>query len=75
MNVVIQTALIGITVGALYGLLALGFGLIMGVMKFVNIAHGSFVILGGYVAYWLFTLLGIDPYLSIPAVMLVMFVM
>jgi branched-chain amino acid transport system permease protein len=74
-NAVIQTVLIGIAVGALYGLVALGFGLIMGVMKFVNIAHGSFIIIGGYVAYWLFTLLGIDPYLSIPAVMLVMFVM
>jgi len=74
-NAVIQTVLIGIAVGALYGLVALGFGLIMGVMKFVNIAHGSFIIVGGYIAYWLFTLLGIDPYLSIPAVMLVMFVM
>jgi branched-chain amino acid transport system permease protein len=74
-NAVIQTVLIGIVVGALYGLVALGFGLIMGVMKFVNIAHGSFIIIGGYVAYWLFTLLGIDPYLSIPAVMLVMFAM
>jgi branched-chain amino acid transport system permease protein len=75
MNAVIQTLLIGIVVGALYGLVALGFGLIMGVMRFVNIAHGSFIIIGGYVAYWLFTLLGIDPYLSIPAVMVVMFVM
>ena len=75
MNAVIQTVLIGIAVGALYGLIALGFGLIMGVMKFVNIAHGSFIIIGGYVAYWLFTLLDIDPYLSIPAVMLVMFAM
>jgi branched-chain amino acid transport system permease protein len=74
-NAIIQTVLIGIVVGALYGLVALGFGLIMGVMKFVNIAHGSFIIIGGYVAYWLFTLLGIDPYLSIPAVMLVMFAM
>jgi branched-chain amino acid transport system permease protein len=55
-NAVIQTVLIGIAVGALYGLVALGFGLIMGVMKFVNIAHGSFIIIGGYVAYWLFTL-------------------
>jgi hypothetical protein len=59
----------------LYGLVALGFGLIMGVMKFVNIAHGSFIIIGGYIAYWLFTLLGIDPYLSIPLVMLGMFIM
>jgi branched-chain amino acid transport system permease protein len=75
MNEIVQTILIGIVVGSLYGLVSLGYGLIMGVMKFVNIAHGSFIIIGGYVAYWLFTLLGIDPYLSIPAVMVVMFVM
>jgi len=75
MDAVIQTILIGITVGALYGLVALGFGLIMGVMKFVNIAHGSFIIIGGYIAYWLFTLWGIDPFLSIPAVVAGMFVM
>ncbi len=75
MNAVIQTVLIGIVIGAIYGLVALGFGLIMGVMKFVNIAHGSFIIIGGYVAYWFFTLLNIDPYLSIPAVVLVMFAM
>jgi branched-chain amino acid transport system permease protein len=74
-NTVIQTLLIGIVVGALYSLVALGFGLIMGVMKFVNIAHGSFIVIGGYIAYWLFTLWDIDPYLSIPAVMVCMFVM
>lgn len=75
MNAVIQTLVIGIVVGALYGLVALGFGLIMGVMKFVNIAHGSFIIIGGYIAYWVFTLWGIDPYLSIPLVMACMFVL
>lgn len=72
---VIQTLLIGVIIGALYGLVALGFGLIMGVMKFVNIAHGSFIIIGGFISYWLFTRLGIDPYLSIPLVMIGMFVM
>jgi branched-chain amino acid transport system permease protein len=75
MDAVIQTTLIGIVVGALYGLVALGFGLIMGVMKFVNIAHGSFIIIGGYIAYWLFALWGIDPYLSIPVVMICMFIL
>lgn len=75
MDAIIQTILIGIVVGALYGLVALGFGLIMGVMKFVNIAHGSFIIIGGYIAYWLFALWGVDPYLSIPAVMICMFVL
>ena len=75
MNEIVQTILIGIVIGSLYGLVSLGFGLIMGVMRFVNIAHGSFIIIGGYVAFWVFTLLGIDPYLSIPAVMIFMFIM
>jgi branched-chain amino acid transport system permease protein len=75
MSAAMQALLIGIVVGALYSLVALGFGLIMGVMRFVNIAHGSFIIIGGYIAYWLFTLWGIDPYLSIPAVMVCMFAM
>jgi len=71
---VAQVLLIGIIIGAVYGLVALGFGLIMGIMKFINIAHGSFIILGGFICYWLFTLLHIDPYLSIPLVMILMFV-
>ncbi len=75
MENVIQTIAYGILVGALYGLIALGLGLIMGIMKFLNIAHGSFLILGGYVCYWLFTLWGIDPYLSTPLVIVVMFLM
>ncbi|MBP1708206.1 MAG: ABC-type transporter, integral rane subunit [Chloroflexi bacterium] len=74
MENVAQVLLIGVIVGALYGLAALGFGLIMGVMKFVNIAHGSFIILGGFICYWIFTLLHVDPYLSIPLVMIAMFI-
>lgn len=75
MDLFVQTVFTGLIIGALYGLVALGFGLIMGVMRFINIAHGSFIIIGGYVAYWLFTLKGIDPYLTIPAVMIVMFLL
>jgi branched-chain amino acid transport system permease protein len=70
---VIQTIAYGIVVGALYGLIALGLGLIMGIMKFLNIAHGTFIMLGGYVSFWLFTLWGIDPYLTIPLVIVAMF--
>jgi len=69
----LQTIANGILVGALYGLVALGLGLLMGVMKFLNIAHGTFIILGGYVSFWLFNLWGIDPFLSIPVVVIVMF--
>ena len=73
MEIVFQTIANGILVGALYGLVALGLGLLMGVMKFLNIAHGTFIILGGYVSFWLFNLWGIDPFLSIPVVVIVMF--
>jgi len=70
---VTQAIASGIVLGALYGLIALGLGLIMGIMKFLNIAHGTFIILGGYVSYWLFSLWGIDPYLSIPLVIIATF--
>lgn len=73
MENVIQTIAYGIVVGALYGLIGLGLGLIMGIMKFLNIAHGTFIMLGGYVSFWLFTLWGIDPYLTIPLVIVAMF--
>lgn len=73
MENVIQTIAYGIVIGALYGLIGLGLGLIMGIMKFLNIAHGTFIMLGGYVSFWLFTLRGIDPYLTIPLVIVAMF--
>ena len=41
----------GITLGALYFLVASGFTLIFGLMKNVNLAHGSLYMLGGYLGY------------------------
>jgi len=46
----IQT-LNGLTLGALYFIVASGFTLIFGVMRVVNLAHGSLYLLGGYVGY------------------------
>jgi branched-chain amino acid transport system permease protein len=73
MKIFIQTIAYGILVGAMYGLVTLGLGLLMGVMKFLNVAHGTFIVLGGYISFWLFTLFGMNPYLSIPLVIVVMF--
>ncbi len=73
MEIVLQTIANGILVGTLYGLVALGLGLLMGAMKFLNIAHGTFIILGGYISFWLFNLWNIDPFLSIPLVIIAMF--
>lgn len=51
--------------GSIWGIIALGFTLVFGVMDFVNFAQGFFVIVPAYFAYFLFVSLGIDPYLSL----------
>src|SRR4030066_1415201 len=55
----------GIMLGGLYALIALGLSLVFGVMKLINVAHGDLVILGSYFAYAALTVLGIDPVLSL----------
>lgn len=62
----------GIALGGLYALVAVGLTLVFGVMRILNFAHGEFVMLGAYAAFWLFTLGGVDPFLSFAAVMLLM---
>ncbi len=67
MEAVSQSLIFGILVGALYGLAAVGLSLVFGVTKFLNVAHGEFLMLGGYAGFWVFTLWGVDPFLSIPS--------
>lgn len=65
----------GILVGGLYAMIALGLSLVFGVMKLINVAHGDLVILGSYLAYAFMTYLGLDPIVSlvpgIPALFLI----
>ncbi len=65
-----QELVYGVLVGALYGLAAVGLSLVFGVTKFLNVAHGEFLMFGGYASFWLFTLLGLDPFASIPLSMI-----
>lgn len=61
---IIQLAIVGLLAGGIYSLASMGITMIYGVMGVVNFAHGAFLMLGMYCAYWFFTLGGIDPYLS-----------
>ena len=64
----------GITTGALYGLAAVGLALVFGVMKMLNIAHGSLIMIGAYAIFWAFSLVNLDPLISLPLVIILLFV-
>jgi len=68
-----QIIINGILKGGLYALMAMGMSLIWGVMNIINIAHGSFIMLGAYTTYWFFTLYGMDPFVSILLSMVLIF--
>ncbi len=55
----------GILVGAVYAYMAYGLGLIYGVLRVINLAHGAFLTLGVYVTWWLHATFGLDPLLSL----------
>jgi branched-chain amino acid transport system permease protein len=51
-----------VLLGGIYALIAVGLTLIFGIMRVVNFAHGEFLMLGMYLAFWSFTWWGVDPY-------------
>lgn len=73
LDLFLQVAINGLLTGGVFAIIAIGLTLIFGVLEIVNFAHGEFVMLGMYASYFLYTLLGIDPYLSILIVMPVFF--
>lgn len=75
MTLFYQSIVSGLLVGAVYGLVAVGLTLVFGVLKIINFAHGSFMMLGMYIAYWSHTLFGINPYLSVLFVVPILFLM
>ncbi len=70
----LQAIVNGILYGAVYATIGIGFSLVWGVMNIINVAHGSFIMIGAYLSYTLFAAYHIDPFLSIPIVMFVLFI-
>jgi branched-chain amino acid transport system permease protein len=65
MELYLQAIINGILIGGVYSLMAVGLSLIFGVMRVINFAHGDMMVWGMYLTLWLFTGLGVDPYLSV----------
>jgi branched-chain amino acid transport system permease protein len=53
--------LAGLLFGLYFSLIGLGLNLVFGVMRIVNLAHGDFLMLGAFLAFWLFTLFSVNP--------------
>jgi branched-chain amino acid transport system permease protein len=70
---ILQAVLNGILFGGVYVCIGMGFSLVWGVMNIINLAHGSFIMLGAYITYTLFTYLKIDPFLTLPISMIVLY--
>ena len=70
--ILVQVIVGGLLLGAVYALFSSGLTLVWGMMNIVNFAHGDFVMLGMYVAFVVYTLLGAGPLLGAPIAMLVL---
>lgn len=64
----LEALVTGLCNGLIYAAVAVGLALIWGITDVINFAHGDFLMLGMYAAYWLFTLGHVDPTLSAPIV-------
>ncbi len=70
-----QSALSGVFIGSLYGLLGLGLGLSWGLLHIINLAHFAFAFLAAYLCYQLASVGGMDPLLTLALIVPLFFVL
>lgn len=77
MSFFFQELVNGITTGALYSLIALGFSMVYGVLKLLNFAHGDLYMVGAYIGFFVIQFFGGAAKLSIPVplLLIIMFVL
>jgi branched-chain amino acid transport system permease protein len=65
-QLVVQGFVNGVILGMVYGLVGMGLNVIFGVLRIVNFAHGEFIILGAYFAYFALQHAGLNPFVTLP---------
>lgn len=68
----IQILVLGLALGGVYALMGSGLSLVFGVMRIVNLAHPSLVMVGAYIAYWAFRLGDVDPMITLPVALVIL---
>ena len=71
-EIILQAIVGGLLVGLIYALIAAGLSLIFGLMEIVNFAHGEHLMLSMFSSFWLWSLFGLDPVVSLPFTVLLM---
>jgi branched-chain amino acid transport system permease protein len=72
-EIILQTVMSGLLMGFIYALVAAGLSLIFGLMEIVNFAHGEFLMLSMYAAFWFYVAFGLDPLFSAPLCIAILF--
>src|SRR5687767_13492992 len=72
-DILVQLLINGLLLAGVYALLALGLNVIFGVIRVLNMAHGEFLMLGGFAVFWLWRLADLNPLLGLFAVVPVFF--
>jgi branched-chain amino acid transport system permease protein len=65
-HILVQLVVNGLLVGGVYGLMSLGINLVWGVMGVINLAHGDLIMAAGFLTFWIFSRLGVNPLLVLP---------
>ena len=73
MSTFLQACVNGLLMGGFYSLMGMGQNVIFGVMKIVNFCHGEMLMVGMYLTWLLHQTFGLDPYLCVPIVAVIMF--
>jgi len=61
----LQVLVNGLVLGCLYACIAAGFSLVWGVLNVINIMHGSFIVLGSYLAWISYSAMGLSPWTTL----------
>ena len=61
----------GLALGSVYGVATMGLSLIFGVLRVINVGHGSFIMVGAFITLAIVTALGIAPVVAVPAALVV----
>jgi branched-chain amino acid transport system permease protein len=69
----VQHLVNGLLQGCILALVGLGFSLVWGILNIINLAHAAFIMLAAYLTYFLWSGLGIDPFVTLPLTMAALF--